>query len=109
MSTDRHTDDVTALYALAKKDHTYLDKYRLCGTGCTPPDPKDGSCKNERNCTDKKCACHLFARKETDPPQNPDSWKHKADPGKPHAPREGYVYRCFCVEPPAKPARTTKA
>ena len=97
-------DDVSELFERAGRSATYLDGYRLCGPGCPQP-AADGSCASHSDCTSRGCDCHLFARSALDPPQDPDSWKHKADPGEPHSDIAGQVYRCFCVEAPSTTKR----
>ena len=89
-------DDLSGLFERATRGGVILDGYALCGPGCGEPGP-DWSCSNQRACTDRECACHLFSRANDDSPQDPDSWKHEKGPGEPETPRAGRVYRCFCV------------
>lgn len=94
----REEDDLSALYERAAAGEVLIDGYRLCGPGCSSPDPADNSCKDHQDCVDRGCHCHLFSRDEDAPPQDPDSWKHRAKPDEPHDDVRGQVFRCFCVK-----------
>ena len=93
----REDDDLEGLNELLALGPVILDGYTLCGSGCSAPNPTTGACPATTTCKGP-CSCHLFGRSALDPPQDPNSWKHKANPGVPHAPIAGQVYRCFCVK-----------
>jgi hypothetical protein len=78
--------------------------YTLCGPGCSLRDKivegqkEEVWCMNDSPCVARGCECHLFSRGLDDPPQDPDSWKHVAEPGQKMQKDNTQAYHCFCVQ-----------
>jgi len=79
---------------------TIIDGYRFCGPGCNRPGEGSGDiwCVTAKPCEKRGCACHLFSRDKDASPQDPDSWRHEADPRHKIPKGDDRIYRCFCVE-----------
>jgi hypothetical protein len=80
------------------------DSYTVCGSGCWLRDKiVEGQkaevwCMNDSPCVAIGGECHLFSRGLDDPPQDPDSWMHVAEPGQKVQKDNTQAYHCFCVQ-----------
>jgi hypothetical protein len=78
--------------------------YNVCGSGCTLRDNiVEGQkevvwCMHDNACVAKGCDCHLFSSDLNDPPQDPDSWRHEAEPAEKIQKDNNRAYHCFCVK-----------
>jgi hypothetical protein len=78
--------------------------YTICGSGCWLRDKivegqkEEVWCVNDSPCATLGCECHLFSRDLDESPQDPDSWKHVAEPGQKMQKDNTQAYHCFCVK-----------